>query len=220
MNQRSIGIEHDATTEHVASEETYKTSAELIADICRRYAIPLDREHIIKHSEVKATQCPGTLDIDRLIRMATEVLAPPQGDTVPVERTKLADFERVKDGWNQVRTLLDVEDSVAVVVAEVKKLISYEDKVIIAERDKAELTAQVDQLKGELEKRDATIQEVKDQAVVLTEEMEKLQKSIQSLTSENMKAKAKIQELTDQLTEGLSGWDLIVQGIGRLFGRK
>lgn len=70
MNQRSIGIEHDATTTQNASEKTYQTAGKLLRDICDRYSIPLDREHILKHSEVKATQCPGTLDVDKIISLA------------------------------------------------------------------------------------------------------------------------------------------------------
>ncbi len=30
----------------------------------------MDRKHIKGHNEISATQCPGTLDIDRLIKMA------------------------------------------------------------------------------------------------------------------------------------------------------
>lgn len=70
VNQRSIGIEHSAQPGRVASDKTYETSAQLIAEISKRYGIPLDRTHIIKHSEVKATQCPGTMDLDRLISLA------------------------------------------------------------------------------------------------------------------------------------------------------
>ena len=77
MNQRSIGIEHlnetGAPTWTIA-EDTYKRSAELIADICRRYRIPCDRTHIIKHSEVYPTACPGGIDIDKLVRMANDFL--------------------------------------------------------------------------------------------------------------------------------------------------
>lgn len=78
MNQRSIGIEHDAGIDppHGLSEESYQTSAKLIADICTRHKIPLDRQHIIGHKEVKPTQCPGTVDINRLISMATDILKP------------------------------------------------------------------------------------------------------------------------------------------------
>src|SRR3990167_2340630 len=64
VNQRSIGIEHDATgsgdsNPHNASDLTYQTSIELIKQICQRHNIPVDRQHIIGHREVKATQCPG-----------------------------------------------------------------------------------------------------------------------------------------------------------------
>lgn len=71
MNQRSIGIEHSATPDRPATEATYQTAGKLLGEICRRYNIPFDRSHIIKHSEVpKATQCCGTIDIDKLITIA------------------------------------------------------------------------------------------------------------------------------------------------------
>jgi hypothetical protein len=70
MNQRSIGIENDATTSHEATEETYKTCANLVRDICQRYNLPIDRNTIKKHSEIKATQCPGTFNIDKVIQLA------------------------------------------------------------------------------------------------------------------------------------------------------
>ena len=74
MNCRSIGIEHDATTTKNASEETYKTSAQLVAEISKRHSIPLDRQHVIKHSEVSPTQCCGTLDINKIITMAKAIV--------------------------------------------------------------------------------------------------------------------------------------------------
>ena len=70
MNLRSIGIEHEGGPDLPISEDTYKTSAKLVADIASRYNIPLDREHVIQHKEVRPTQCPGTLDVDKLISMA------------------------------------------------------------------------------------------------------------------------------------------------------
>ena len=70
VNRTSIGIEHDAISNKPATETTYKTSAKLISEICKRYSIPIDREHIIKHSEVKPTACPGTMDLDKLVSLA------------------------------------------------------------------------------------------------------------------------------------------------------
>lgn len=71
-NQETISIEHSATPDRPATDKTYETSAQLIREICERHNIPIDREHIIKHSEVKATQCPGTMDLDRLITLARQ----------------------------------------------------------------------------------------------------------------------------------------------------
>lgn len=76
MNRRSIGIEHlNATGEPnwTISEATYKSSAKLIADICKRYNIPIDAAHIIPHKQVSATACPGGIDMAKLIRMTQEV---------------------------------------------------------------------------------------------------------------------------------------------------
>lgn len=71
MNQRSIGIEHSAEPNRPASEDTYNSSAQLVAQICKKYNIPLDRTHIIRHSEVpRSTQCPGTMDVDKIISLA------------------------------------------------------------------------------------------------------------------------------------------------------
>lgn len=70
MNQRSIGIEHSASPDRPASEKTYQTSGQLVYEICKRHNIPLDRQHILKHSEVVPTQCCGTVDIDKIISIA------------------------------------------------------------------------------------------------------------------------------------------------------
>lgn len=74
VNQRSIGIEHDATQDHPATEETYKTSAALISRICERYNIPLDSDHIVPHYKFKATKWPGSIDINKLISLAKPVI--------------------------------------------------------------------------------------------------------------------------------------------------
>lgn len=77
FNQRSIGIEHSAAPDRPATEETYKTSGQLVREIAARYNIPLDRQHIMRHSEVVATQCCGTIDIDKIISYAKQGTQPP-----------------------------------------------------------------------------------------------------------------------------------------------
>jgi len=57
MNERSIGIEHEGFVDRPQdfTKAMYEASARLTADICRRYGIPVDREHIIEHAEVEGT---------------------------------------------------------------------------------------------------------------------------------------------------------------------
>lgn len=76
-NLISVGIEFedggDPFAVHRPSTQ-YETGARLIAGIARRWAIPLDRDHVIGHREVfAAKECPGNLDIDRLLAEARSV---------------------------------------------------------------------------------------------------------------------------------------------------
>lgn len=79
VNRESIGIEHeggwllsDGKTRFKPTDKTHETSAKLVADIAKRYNIPLDRDHILPHNKYSSTQCPGTLDIDRIITLAKQ----------------------------------------------------------------------------------------------------------------------------------------------------
>ncbi|MER5726628.1 MULTISPECIES: N-acetylmuramoyl-L-alanine amidase [Streptomyces] len=57
FNERSVGIEHEGFVDRPQdfTKAMYKASAELTAAICKRYDIPMDREHIIGHVEVPGT---------------------------------------------------------------------------------------------------------------------------------------------------------------------
>ncbi|MFJ4717199.1 N-acetylmuramoyl-L-alanine amidase [Streptomyces sp. NPDC088785] len=73
-NQRSIGIEHEGFVDRPQdfTAAMYAASAKLTAGICRRYGIPVDREHIIGHAEVPGTDHtdPGPhWDWDRYMRL-------------------------------------------------------------------------------------------------------------------------------------------------------
>lgn len=77
MNERSVGIEHVGFVNRPRdfTDAMYEASARLAADICRRYGIPADREHIVGHSEVPGADHtdPGRhWDWDRYIRMINE----------------------------------------------------------------------------------------------------------------------------------------------------
>lgn len=96
MNQRSIGIEHEDNGKYTQprTDALYETSGKLVADICREYNIPCDREHIVKHNEITATGCPHNLDIDRIIRQAKEILQG-GGDMEAKIREKSSSFDKI-----------------------------------------------------------------------------------------------------------------------------
>lgn len=68
-NPFSIGIEHSAAPGRPATEATYQTSGRLIAEICKRYG--LDPNIAVEpHNKYVATQCPGTMDLNKLKQIA------------------------------------------------------------------------------------------------------------------------------------------------------
>lgn len=81
MNLRSIGIEHEDAGNYdgVRPDILYATSSALVRDICQRYGIPVDRQHILAHREVSSTRCPDALDIDRIVSGAV-----PPAATFPI----------------------------------------------------------------------------------------------------------------------------------------
>jgi hypothetical protein len=101
MNQRSIGIEHEDMGDYngVRPDILYITSSKLVADICKFYSIPIDRQHILKHSEVIATGCPDALDIDRIVKMALTISNPEP--TATITQKELDSIILARDtNWN------------------------------------------------------------------------------------------------------------------------
>jgi N-acetyl-anhydromuramyl-L-alanine amidase AmpD len=76
MNCRSIGIENvnsSGEPNWQVHPETVANCARLVADICRRYNIPCDRDHVLVHRDVSRTKCPGGLNVDEVIRIAQKI---------------------------------------------------------------------------------------------------------------------------------------------------
>lgn len=75
-NLYSISIEHEGQDLSKNPKEQLEASANLIKDICTRYNIPIDRNHIIGHYEIKPAKpnCPATDKsiLDTLILMAKD----------------------------------------------------------------------------------------------------------------------------------------------------
>lgn len=79
-NIKSIGITVEGSKDILITEESYQLLFGLVGDICHRHAIPIDRDHIKGHGELfpdneqfsKERDCPGSLDISRVIIIAKE----------------------------------------------------------------------------------------------------------------------------------------------------
>jgi len=73
VNQRSIGIEHEAGPAMPPTEALYAASARLHADIASRHGLTLEvGATVLPHHAIVPTECPGTLDLDRIVRQALE----------------------------------------------------------------------------------------------------------------------------------------------------
>lgn len=83
-NLWSIGIEHEGRANDVPPGLQMLASASLLADICRRHDVPLDRDYIIGHREIRADKtCPGKIDVSALIKLAKQM--PENGEPEPQE---------------------------------------------------------------------------------------------------------------------------------------
>lgn len=71
-NTYTVGIEHEGAAGDAWTPEMYAASARLIAEVCRRWNIPIDSTHIIPHRAIRADKtCPGyAVDLDALIALA------------------------------------------------------------------------------------------------------------------------------------------------------
>lgn len=73
-NLYTVGIEHEGKPDDVWTVEMKQASANLIKEICERWQIPIDRDHVIGHFEIysKKPNCPATNKriLDELVALA------------------------------------------------------------------------------------------------------------------------------------------------------
>ena len=73
-NLYTIGIEHEGKPDDVWTDAMKQSSVAMIRDICQRWQIPIDRDHIIGHFEIysKKPNCPATNKriLDELVALA------------------------------------------------------------------------------------------------------------------------------------------------------
>jgi N-acetylmuramoyl-L-alanine amidase len=68
-NLYTLGIEHEGTATSEWSPAMLNASVALIRDLCARWSIPIDRDHLIGHREIfDRKSCPGhVVDLDALV---------------------------------------------------------------------------------------------------------------------------------------------------------
>lgn len=96
VNMRSVGIEHSAQPGRDASEATYETSARLVLDIAQHIGRRVGDFQHLPHRAVKNTACPGTIDIDRIVRRAMELeqialggIDQPTSEAIPAQKSSV-----------------------------------------------------------------------------------------------------------------------------------
>lgn len=92
-NLYTIGIEHEGKDLSKGPLLQLQTSAALLVDICKRWNIPIDRDHVIGHYQVfdQKPNCPATDKsvIDTIIKMAQALTVPEETVAVQVPKSKV-----------------------------------------------------------------------------------------------------------------------------------
>jgi hypothetical protein len=76
-NDGTIGIEVSAPWNKQMNAKQYKTLVEVIADLVQSFNIPLDRQHIVGHKELKSVKIdPPGLNMDAVVVAVKDLLNP------------------------------------------------------------------------------------------------------------------------------------------------
>lgn len=117
VNLTTIGIEHEDAGNYNGprTDALYEASSSLVADICKRYSIPCDTDHIFRHGDVidktaypGGTACPDALDADRIISMAKAKL----GDDMKITTAADVNLLWQLNGINRAPTEEEVQQAI------------------------------------------------------------------------------------------------------------
>ncbi len=78
-NLYTIGIEHEGHADTPWSDSMFDISTRLVQEVCNRWSIPVDRDHVIGHREIYARKtCPGAwVDLDRFVLQVQQLTVTP-----------------------------------------------------------------------------------------------------------------------------------------------
>jgi N-acetylmuramoyl-L-alanine amidase len=97
MNLRCFNIEtaDDGRWNDPRPDSLYVRSAAYALAKSRKYGIPVDRQHWLRHDEVIATACPDAFDVDRVVALAKGDVMPFDPFNNPADLAKLD--QRIRD---------------------------------------------------------------------------------------------------------------------------
>lgn len=171
-NFYSIGIENADNNQPANWDRSgqYKALAILVRDICKRWNIPIDRDHICGHRELydKKT-CPGNLEVDRIVKLAQEIDFTMDDDTKrALEQLTLARQEFGYGNFESaVRGLVGAQRDIVAVKSELQSYKDGEETRIKSAVDKA-ITENNASWQPQLESANKNIQELQRKVEALT----------------------------------------------------
>ncbi len=102
-NLYTIGIEHEGKSDDVWTDAMKQSSGELIREICQRWQIPIDRNHIVGHFEIfsKKPNCPA-----RDKKIIDELVALAAGQQVSRPSQVEEGVRKIEEGLAQIKNSL------------------------------------------------------------------------------------------------------------------
>jgi hypothetical protein len=214
MNQRSIGIEHEDNGDYngVRTDALYATSAKLVKDICNFYKIPIDRDHILKHSQIIATGCPDALDIERIVREASGAVNP-----LAKLQVDLDSCRRDRDNhWNDLIAIYDrigVSHNQDIALVEIDKLKKLEDILREKEKSISSQAVEIENAKKEAVDLGVQISELSRANTVAQNALISLKKDLDKRDTIIQSLEERIKQIqTVNPIEKITGWELMVLG--------
>jgi len=194
-NTKSIGIEHQDNgnpNDGNRTNEMYETTAQLIADIYRRYGWDKKNKGLIKpHKEYAQTGCPGGLDINRIRNRVYEILNPivDKYYRIFVDGIQISantDVQNVVNYYyyNSNKNIKvtyqnkDITSQIKTMATEVQKEIEQ------LKLDKKELSNKNNELISKVAKQVIEVQDLKAAVDVLNEKITNLETKVSSQTQE------------------------------------
>ena len=99
-NLYSLSIENEGFTGDTIYESQYIDNADLVLELCEKWKIPLDENHIIPHNKIRADKrCPLPISVERILKLAQEKKAfqqkPPEEKIEELKKVQISILRKI-----------------------------------------------------------------------------------------------------------------------------